>query len=167
MNHLENNIRIATHIDLHTIDEIYNIAISASQTAHTIPLSLEQREDWFQHHNRNYPVFVYELNNTVTGWLSFSPYREGRQALQSTAEISFYLFSEYQGKGIGSVLVNFALSQAAALGFKNLFAIILESNNASIRLMDKCGFKQWGFLPRIAELNGKKLGHVFYGINLE
>ena len=166
MNNSLQHIRLARPGDLEAIDQIYNHAIHSNQTAHTLPLSSAERKEWFNKHGADYPVYVYEFEKEVAGWLSFSAYREGRQALQSTVEISFYLSPSMQGKGIGANLVNFATTQAPSLGFKNLFAVILESNTPSIRLMEKCGFKQWGLLPGVAELNGKNIGHVYYGMNL-
>jgi phosphinothricin acetyltransferase len=160
-------IRIATAADLESINEIYNQAVLHKLTADTTKIELDQREEWFKvHDEKTYPVFVYIKYTKIVGWLSFSPYRLGRQALKATAEISYYLEESSQKKGIGTALVNFAKAEADRYNFKNLFAIILENNHGSVKLMQKCGFEKWGFLPKVANFEGKLCGQVYYGINL-
>jgi L-amino acid N-acyltransferase YncA len=44
-----------------------------------------------------------------------------------------------------------------ALQIKHLFAIVLEDNQASIRLLEKMGFEKWGYLPRVADFDGKEV----------
>ena len=47
-----------------------------------------------------------------------------------------------------------------------LFAIILDSNQGSIRLLEKYGFKKWGHLPRVADFDGIEVGHLYYGLRI-
>lgn len=160
-------IRKAQEKDLEAINRIYNQAVELKATADTEPVSAASRMDWFGKHDPAlYPVFVSEAESRVTGWLSFSAYRPGRSALRYTAEISYYIDSSFHQTGIGTALVRFAIENAPAYAFRNLFAIILETNTGSIRLMEKCGFEKWGFLPRIADFGGKVCGQVYYGLNL-
>lgn len=161
------NIRFAQRQDLEQINSIYNQAVASKQTAHTIGLTTEEREKWFKAHSADsYPVIVYENENKITGWLSFSPYREGRQALRKTAEISFYVDQDFRRKGIGTSLLETAKRLALDYSFNTLFGIILETNLASIYLMQKCGFKQWGFLPGVAQFGGVTCGHLYFGLKL-
>ena len=160
-------IRIAKGDDLSIINTIYCQAIVDKLTADTVPLSMEERVKWFEAHDSGiYPVFVYEVNNQVIAWLSFSSYRPGRQALKKTAEISYYIHNYFRKRGIGTALIQFALQQAAYYGFKNLLAIVLERNTGSIRLLEKCGFEKWGYLPRVADFDGDLCGHLYFGMNL-
>lgn len=161
------HLRIATADDLTQINTIYNQAVEEQLTADTVPLSEAAREQWFAAHDScTYPVFVCEINGEVIGWLSFSKYRPGRAALQHTAEISYYIHRNYRQKGVGTALIQFAVQQAAHYGFKNLLAIVLEWNTGSIRLLQQCGFEQWGYLPKLADFNGAICGHLYFGINL-
>jgi phosphinothricin acetyltransferase len=85
-------IRTAKEADLPEIDAIYNEAIEDGfKTAHITPMSKEDRRDWFGKFSDQYPLFVYEVDEGVKGWLSVSPYRKGRKALEGTAEVSFYV----------------------------------------------------------------------------
>ena len=160
-------IRTAKPEDLKSINLIYNKAVEARATADLTPVSYSKRKEWFDFHDPGtYPVFVFEMDDKVVGWLSFSPYRKGREALRMTAEISYYVDEHFLRKGIGTSLVNFAIRIAPQLGFRNLFAIILENNFGSINLMKKLGFEQWGFLPKVADFNGELVGHFYYGKHL-
>ena len=84
-------------------------------------------------------------------------------ALSDTAEISYYVRGDSQGQGIGSALVEHAIREARHLGKRILFGILLERNEASIRLMHKCGFELWGRLPDVAAFDGDFVSHLYYG----
>jgi phosphinothricin acetyltransferase len=158
------SVRLATTTDLPWIVEIYNQAISAGNaTADTIPLTVEQRQDWFQAHiPEAYPIYVYDREDNVLGWLSVSPYR-GRPALARTAEVSYYVHYGHHRGGIGSALLAHALADAPRLGKKVYIAILLEWNVASIRMLEKYGFEKWGYLPEVAEFDGRLCGQFYYG----
>ena len=159
------NIRIANITDLEKITEIYNQAVlSKFETADMIEFKPEDRLEWFYSHTQNdYPIIVYEQNKTVVGWISISPYRNGRKALRFTAEISYYIHTDFKRKGIGGKLIEYVLSHSKALNIKTLFAIILDKNIASINLLKKFGFAEWGHMPDIADFDGEECGHVYYG----
>jgi L-amino acid N-acyltransferase YncA len=160
-------IRPAKAEDAAAINHIYNQAVEAKLTGDTMPISDDARRAWIeQHANSIYPVFIAEENNRIRGWLSFSAYRPGRQAMVHTAEISYYVNHEDHRSGTGTRLVEFAVSTAPQYRFANLLAIILDHNTASIRLLEKCGFHRWGLLPDIAVFDGVKRSHVYYGINI-
>ena len=109
---------------------------------------------------------MYEKDNHVIAWLSFSKYRPGRGAFKKTAEISYYIHNHFRQQGIGTALVQFARQHAIQYGFKNLLAMVLEWNTGSIRLLKKNGFEQWGYLPSVADFDGVTCGHLYFGINL-
>ena len=158
-------IRLAQPDDLPAIVEIYNQSIPSKQsTGDTEPVHVEDRLAWFREHRpEQHPIFVAEIDGQVAGWCSLSAYRPGRAALRFTAEISYYIASAHHGRGLGTALIERALAACPALGIRHLFAIVLESNQASIRLLQKTGFERWGYLPRVADFDGKEVGHLYYG----
>ncbi len=162
-------IRLANITDIDSINEIFNQAVKAKhQTATLKPLSVEKQVEWFNDHDIDKdPIFVIEKENKVVGWCSLSAYRKGRQALSSLAEISYYFHSDYQGQGLGTQLMEFALQTAPKYGFKNLVAILFGHNKASIGLLEKFGFKLWGNLPQTVEIDGALYDHCYYGLNLK
>jgi len=163
-----NNIRTARFEDLDSIIEIYNQAVkNRFETADINEVELKDKIEWFlNHHPETYPIFVYENNENILGWISLSPYRKGRMALRYTIEISYYVHKEYKRQGIGSKLIEYSMLQSRKIGYRTLFAIILDKNEASMNLLYKFGFTKWGHMPNIADFNGEECGHVYLGYKL-
>ncbi len=161
-------IRKAVFDDLGSINEIYNQAIKQKyQTADTSPISMEKRKIWYLNHDtEKYPVFVHVQANQIIGWISLSAYREGRKALETVAEVSYFVHRDFQGKGVGNLLLKTAISKSKEYGFRNLIAILLEPNTRSIKLLEKFNFERWGCMPKIALIDGKEHDHLFYGLRL-
>jgi L-amino acid N-acyltransferase YncA len=158
-------IRLAQIEDLPTIVDIYNQSIPSQQsTGDTQPVRVEDRMTWFREHRpEEHPIFVADVDGGVAGWCSLSPYRPGRPALRFTAEISYYIALAYHGRGIATALVEHALAACPGLQIRHLFAIVLEGNQASLKLLQKMDFEQWGYLPKVANFDGKEVGHLYYG----
>ena len=164
----KSNIRIAKFEDLESITSIYNQAIEEKFcTADTVILTAKDRIDWFNSHTpEKYPILVCEIDNQVAGWLSISPYRAGREALRYTVEVSYYVNKNFRRMGIAELLLNTSIEMAKEFGYKSLFTIILDKNQASINLMKKFNFVQWANMPNIADFDGQECGHVYYGIRI-
>ena len=119
-----------------------------------------------EHTKDKYPIYVATLNDKVTGWLSISPYRPGRLALKHTAEVSYYVDYGYHRMGICSKLLSNAINICPSLEIKTIFGILLETNKASIALLEKFNFQKWGLMPAIADFEGKEVGHLYYGLRI-
>lgn len=161
-------IRIANEKDYKGIISIYNHAVDEKfATADTEYVTVESRKSWLdQHSTDTYPIFVAEEKDEIIGWCSLSPHRPGRKALNTVAEISYYVHKSHRRKGIASSLIQFALVEAKNLGFKNLITILLDVNLISINLLEKFGFEKWGHLPDIANIEGTVCGQFIYGKKL-
>jgi L-amino acid N-acyltransferase YncA len=162
------NIRIAQQEDLPAIVEIYNQAIATkSSTAEIVPVTVQDKTEWFnQHIPEKYPLFVAEVNRTVIGWASLSPYRPGRDAFRHVAEISFYLHDDFQGKGLGTTLIAYVLEKSSDYQFHRLIAMVLDKNTHSIHLLKKFGFERWAYMPDLANFDGQVCAHVYYGLDM-
>jgi len=158
-------IRIAEERDLPQIVAIYNQAVArGGMTADLIPLTVDERRTWFaEHTGKNHPIWVLQTDEMVAGWCSLSPYRPGRMAMRYTAEISYYVAEDFRRRGIGSALIKHAISQCERLGIKTLFALLLDSNTPSVRILEKFGFTRWGHMPNVADFGGRECGHLVYG----
>lgn len=161
-------IRIARREDLPGIVAIYNQAIpSRRSTPDLTPVTVADRTAWFEQHEPDkHPIFLAEVDGRLAGWCSLSAYRPGRMGLRHTAEISYYIADEFQRRGVGSALMQHALQACPALEIKNVFAILLDRNEGSRRLLEKHGFQQWGYLPRVADFDGEECGQYYYGLRI-
>ena len=150
--------------DLPALTAIYNQAIEARQTADTLPLTTKDRFPWFDsHQDERYPIIAVTHNQQVIGYGTLSQYRGGRPSLLKVAEVSYYLHKDYQQMGIGSLLMQYLIRTASKLGFKHLFALLLDTNHPSIALLEKFDFAPWGHFPNIAEIDGEVCGQFYYG----
>jgi len=138
--------------------------VAAEATADTEPLDVERQADWLLRHDpSSRPVLVGQIEGRVVGWASLSEYRGGRGAVRHTAEISYYVDYGCHRRGVGSALIETCLERCPALEIKTLFAILLEDNLPSIRLLEKFDFVRWGRLPGVADFAGREVGHLYYG----
>jgi phosphinothricin acetyltransferase len=158
-------IRDAVESDLPAIVAIYNAAIpSRIATADLKPVSVESRLSWFNEHTPNYrPIWVMEVDGAMLGWLSFQSFYGGRPAYQATAEISIYVAPAYQRCGVGRQLLSRAIRQGPSLGLKTLVGYIFAHNKPSLQLLETMGFQNWGYLPKVAELDGVERDLVILG----
>ncbi|WP_052122307.1 GNAT family N-acetyltransferase [Chelonobacter oris] len=141
--------------DLTKIVAIYNQTIACRHiTSDLQPVSVADRQAWFDfhRHSERYPIWsVRDAEQHLIGWATLSPFY-GRPAYDITAEASFYLDNRVKGKGIGTQLVRFLQRQMQPLQFSTLLGFVFKGNPASIAVLQKCGFRQWGELPDIADM---------------
>lgn len=85
-----------------------------------------------------------ELDGTLIGY-AYATQHKARSAYRFTAEDSIYLAPEFKGKGVGTRLLGTVIDRAAELGFREMLAVIGDSENAgSIGLHRKLGFRHVG-----------------------
>ena len=159
---------MAERKDLEDLVEIYNQSIAAGQiTADLTPFTTADRTEWFEGHAPDkHPILVAEKEKMIVGYLTLSEYRSGRNALRHTAEVSYFIHFGYHRQGIASSLLRHAIEICPSLKIKTLFAILLDGNQGSIKLLRKFGFEKWGHLPRVAEFDGVEVGHLYYGLRI-
>lgn len=160
-------IRVAKLKDLPAIVAIYNESIPGRMaTADTDEISLESRLMWFNDHKDQRPLLVYEKDNEIAGWLSFQNFY-GRPAYQATAEVSIYVKSKFKRQGIAKILFSHGLKECPKLQISTVLGFIFAHNEPSINLFTHFGFKQWGFLPQIARLDGIEKDLAIYGLRFK
>ena len=157
-------IREATSDDLEQIVAIYNTSIPGRlATADLNLISVNSRRSWLlEHRASHHPLWVYENEGKVVGWLSLSTFYQ-RAAWDATAEISVYVNPSHQKQGIAAKLVAEAVSRAPTLGLTSILALIFGHNQPSLNLFRRFGFEDWGQLPRVCELDGIKRDVMILG----
>ena len=95
------------------------------------------------------PYYVADLDGMVAGYAYAGRYRT-RAAYRYTVEDSIYVSPDRGGRGIGLALLSALIERCAALGYRQMLAVIGDSaNDASIRLHERAGFRQVGLLPSV------------------
>ncbi len=123
-------IRFAKLSDLPFIINIYNQAIRTKcATGDTNEFCVNDKKVWFEKFDINkYPLYIAEIENKVVGYCTLSPYRPGRKAMSTVAEISYYLDYSFHGKGIGTDLLKYVITDCNRIGKKTLLAFLLDIN---------------------------------------
>jgi len=162
-------IRKAQIKDVERINEIHNQAIlERFKVADLTPWTIEKRLKVFEErNNKDYPIYVAEIDNVVVGYANINPYRPDRMAVRQTAEISCFVDKNCRAGGIGKNLMNYMESESVKVGIKVLFAVIIDNNDASIKMVEKLGYEKWGHMPGVAVFDGVEVGHVYYGKRIE
>lgn len=157
-------LKEATSNDLFKIVEILNsIILEGGFNADLVTYKVEEKEAWFNIVSSSpYALLCLHHQNEIIGYTYLSPWRGGREALAKVAEVSYYLKKEFRGNGFGKLMLKSIEQKAVRNGFKNLLAILLDTNIGSIKLLEKEGFHKAGHLPNIADLRDNTCGQLIY-----
>jgi phosphinothricin acetyltransferase len=150
-------IRNAELADLDAIREIYNEAIATTTaTFDTDPKTADERLKWFQSHDERHPILVAAVDGRVVGWSSLTRWSD-RKAYDETAETSFYVKSEFRGRGIGRTLKEATITVARRLGYHSLLARVAQGSDESMHLNYSVGFVLVGTMKEVGRKFGKRL----------
>ena len=91
----------------------------------------------------------------------------GADVNRHAGEIGYWLGRAWWGRGLATASVShFVPWVAQTFGLARLFAQVFETNRASMRVLEKCGFQREGILRSHAHKDGRYLDEVVYGIVL-
>lgn len=91
----------------------------------------------------SFPVYVIERETKVLGFgmmRPFLPYPSFRR----TAQLSYFLWPEWTGRGLGSLLLERLTADARERGIRLLLANISSRNESSLRFHRNHGFEECG-----------------------
>jgi phosphinothricin acetyltransferase len=162
-------IRHAERPDLPAIIAIYNASIPGRMaTADTAPVTVEAREAWFREFDpARRPLWMWsDAGGEPRAWLSMRSFY-GRPAYQATVEIAVYTAPDARRQGLARTLLAHAIERAPALGVRTLLAFVFGHNEPSLALFAAAGFERWGFLPRVAELDGIERDVAILGLRID
>ena len=93
------------------------------------------------------PYLVAETGGEVAGFAYAALYRR-RRAYRFTLEHSIYVRRDATRRGVGGLLIEALVERCAALGYRQMIAVIGDSDNAaSIGFHKRHGFRHAGTLP--------------------
>ncbi len=162
------DIRDATTGDLAGIMAIYNQAVAQTTAIwNETQVDLANRAAWLADRQRaGYPVLVASRGDEVLGYASFGDWR-AFDGYRHTVEHSVYVRTDQHGAGIGNALMLALIERARGMGKHVMVAGIEAGNTGSIRLHEKLGFTQSGFLPQVGTKFSKWLDLAFLQLQLD
>ena len=92
-------------------------------------------------------------NENIVGWAALQPISD-RDCYKGVAEVSIYLKNEFQGKGLGKMLLRKLILDSEEHEFWTLQSGIFPENEASINVHLNLGFRNVGTRERIGQMNG-------------
>jgi L-amino acid N-acyltransferase YncA len=115
---------------------------------------------------RGLPYLVAEIDGRIVGYAYASPFRP-RSAYRFTVENSIYVDPVATRRGVGRSLLAALIAECTALGFRQMVAVIGDSQNASsIRLHAALGFRHAGRLTSVGRKKGRWLDCVMMQLTL-
>ena len=157
------DIRSATPADLPDIQAIYaHHVLHGTGSFEEAPPPVEEIQRRFAGIiARGWSYLVATDATGVLGFAYFSQMRE-RAAYRYTAENSIYVREDVRGQGVGKALVERLLLDAAAAGFRQMVAVIGDSENVgSIGVHASLGFQRAGLLRSTGLKFGRWVDTVF------
>jgi len=139
----------------------YNVARNL-RDAFPYPYTTEDGEEWIdfaQNEEWGYN-FAITINNEAIGGIGLIV---GKDIERKSSEVGYWLGEEHWGKGIVSsalkCIVEFAFNE---LELERIFAVPLEDNTASRRVLEKNGFILEGILRNSVIKSGKIYNQALY-----
>jgi L-amino acid N-acyltransferase YncA len=97
---------------------------------------------------------VAEVDGGVAGFAATAPYSE-REVYAGIAECSVYVDPERRGRGVGTRLLEALAAEAERAGLHKLVGKLFAGNEASMRLVQRCGFRVVGTHERHGRLDAE------------
>ena len=106
------------------------------------------------------PYLVAVADGAILGYAYAGPYRP-RPAYRNTVEDSVYIRDDARGRGIGRLLLGALVERATAAGFRQMVAVIGDSqNHGSVALHKAMGFELTGVFRSVGWKHGRWLDSV-------
>jgi phosphinothricin acetyltransferase len=98
--------------------------------------------------------FVALVGAEVVGWAAASPVSD-RCCYSGVVENSVYVDPDYQGRGIGRLLLSALVAASEDAGYWTIQTGVFPENAASLALHAACGFRVVGRRERLGQLDGR------------
>ncbi|HWI28107.1 MAG TPA: GNAT family N-acetyltransferase [Stellaceae bacterium] len=156
-------VRASAESDLPAITAIYahHVRFGLGSFEEMPPDAAEMERRRAEVLRRGLPYLVAEgPAGAVQGYAYAAPYR-ARSAYRYSLEDSIYVAPAAERRGIGRALLGELVERCAALGYRQLIAVIGDSGNlGSIGLHERMGFRRVGLLPAAGFKHGRWVDSV-------
>ncbi len=155
-------IRPAKTSDIPAITAIYAHAVTHGTASFELepPDQAEMARRMADFLAKGYPYIVAEADGVLGGYAYSGPYR-ARPAYRHTVENSVYVAQHMHRRGVGRALLAALIEATAAAGFRQMIAVIGDSENVgSIGMHASLGFQRAGLLRSVGFKAGRWLDSV-------
>ncbi|WP_313455768.1 N-acetyltransferase family protein [Stenotrophomonas sp.] len=156
------HLRDARDEDIVAITAIYAVEVTdfVNTYEYEVPDATEMQRRMHDIVGRGFPYIVAIVDGQVAGYAYANTYR-ARIAYQWTVENSVYVDAAFQGRGVGTALMQGLIDACVARGYRQMVAVIGEpSNTASIKLHERFGFHLVGVFRGLGRKHGRWLDTV-------
>ena len=148
----EISIRAATADDAPAIAEIFNQGVEDRvATFETREAGPEEAARWIEQDL----VVIAEREGTLVGWAKASPYGDRHEYYDGVREATLYVERGARRSGVGRQLLDALADAAADAGAHKLVGKIFTSNEASIAMVGRLGWREVGVHERHGTLDGE------------
>ncbi len=126
------------------------------------PYTLSDAEDFLRKYQKmeSSQIFAIEYNNIYVGNIGL---HKGIDVYRKSAEIGYFLGEPFWNKGIMTKAVNIICDYGfSKMDIVKIYAGIFEYNTASMRVLEKCGFKKEAVLEKAVFKQGKFFDEIRY-----
>jgi len=156
------HIRDVAADDIAAITAIYAVEVNefVNTYEYEVPDAAEMLRRMQDIVARGFPYLVAVVDGRVAGYAYANTYRT-RVAYQWTVENSVYVDAAFQGRGVGTTLLQALIEACTARGYRQMVAVIGEPDNAaSIKLHERFGFHLVGVFRGLGRKHGRWLDTV-------
>jgi len=155
-------IREARAADVPQLVEIYRPSVERATTSFELEVpSVEEFAARVATAQRRHAWLVAERADQLLGYAYGGTHR-GREAYRYTVEVSAYVASSAQGRGVGRALYERLFARLAELGYCNAVAGVTMPNDPSVAFHERMGFTSVGVYRRIGYKFGRWCDVAWY-----
>jgi [ribosomal protein S5]-alanine N-acetyltransferase len=145
------------------VKHINDKAIAGNTLTIPYPYTMKEAEEWYmrfrkmmRRKNINRIAFAIEIDGEVVGSIGISRH-------DHKAEIGYWLGRAYWGKGIMTEVVKETVKYCfGELGLRRVYACVFPHNKASMRVLEKAGFKCEGLLRKNVQKGNKLIDEYIF-----
>jgi L-amino acid N-acyltransferase YncA len=155
-------VRPASPADIPTIQAIYahHVLRGLASFEEVPPDVAEIHRRFSEVTGKGLPWLAADFGGVLAGYGYCAPYRI-RSAYRYALEDSVYVRDDFHGRGVGAALLEALIERCAALGYRQLIAVIGDSAHAaSINLHAAAGFVRVGTLRSVGFKFGRWVDSV-------
>jgi len=110
-------------------------------------------KEWDESHFKIGRLVALDDKGSVIGWAALAPVSSSC-AYAGVGEVSVYVHPEQAGQGVGKNLLEALILESEKQNLWTLQAGIFPENVASVKIHERCGFRQIGYREKIGQLKG-------------